>query len=228
LSPFTRYQVATGIAILFHVVGLAGLLFFKDSGFVNSTPLHLLLMAALLFYTQSKTGTGLILFFIICFVTGIVVEIIGTSTGRLFGDYQYGTVLGPGFKNVPWIIGINWFLIIYCCGVAVHSLLSNISQKLSEEMERPVKRIKALSIVIDGATLAVAFDWLIEPVAIKLGYWSWLGNGQIPMFNYISWFVISMLLLLVFHVLPFPKQNKFAVNLLLIQAMFFLLLRTFL
>lgn len=95
-------------------------------------------------------------------------------------------------------------------------------------MERPVKQIKAFSIVMDGATLAVVFDWLIEPVAVKLGYWTWLGNGQIPMFNYISWFVISMLLLLIFHVLPFQKQNKFAVNLLLIQAMFFLLLRTFL
>ena len=85
-----------------------------------------------------------------------------------------------------------------------------------------------LSIMVDGATLAVLFDWLMEPAAVKLGYWKWLGNGEIPLYNYMCWFVISMLLLFVFHKLQFNKQNKFAVNLLLIQAMFFLLLRTFL
>ena len=224
----SRYQVATGIAILFHAVGLTGMLFFSGTDFVKTTPLHLLLMAALLLYTQKQFNLYTVLFFLVCVAAGIGVEIIGTSTGYLFGEYQYGTVLGPGTRNVPYIIGINWFIIIYCCGVAVHSLLSSVSQKLSEEMERPVRQIKALSIIVDGATLAVVFDWLIEPVAVKLGYWTWLGNGQIPLYNYISWFVISMLLLLIFHLLPIQKQNKFAINLLLIQAMFFLLLRTFL
>lgn len=228
MKQLSRYQVATGIAILFHAVGLTGMLFFPGNDFVKTTPLHLLLMAALLLYTQKQFNLYTILFFLVCVAAGIGVEIIGTSTGYLFGEYQYGTVLGPGTRNVPYIIGINWFIIIYCCGVAVHSLLSSVSQKLSEEMERPVKQIKALSIIVDGATLAVVFDWLIEPVAVKLGYWTWLGNGQIPLYNYISWFVISMLLLLIFHLLPIQKQNKFAINLLLIQAMFFLLLRTFL
>ncbi len=228
MKQLSRYEVATGIAILFHAVGLTGMLFFPGSDFVKTTPIHLLLMAALLLYTQRPFNFYTVLFFLVCVVTGIVVEIIGTSTGYLFGEYRYGTVLGPGIKNVPYIIGINWFIIIYCCGVAVHTLLNRLSDRLSEKMERPVKQIKALSIIIDGATLAVVFDWLIEPVAIKLNYWTWLGNGQIPLFNYISWFVISMLLLLVFHLLPIQKQNKFAINLLLIQAMFFLLLRTFL
>lgn len=228
MKQFSKYQIATAIAILFHMVGLVGMLFFKESGFAVSTPLHLLLMAGLLFYTQQKIKTAFIIFFMTCFITGMLVEIIGTSSGILFGNYQYGTVLGPGFKNVPYIIGINWFIIIYCSGVAVHTLLSKISNKLSEEMERPMKKVKVLSIIIDGATLAVAFDWLIEPVAVKLGYWQWLDDGQIPIFNYITWFVISMFLLMIFHLLPFLKQNKFAINLLLIQAMFFLLLRTFL
>jgi bisanhydrobacterioruberin hydratase len=228
LNKFSRYQIATAVAILFHVVGLVGILFFKETGFVKTTPLHLLLMAGLLFYTQEKINLHSILFFAVCFVTGIAVEIFGTSTGNLFGNYKYGDVLGAGFKNVPYIIGINWFIIMYCCGVAVHTLLSNVSKRLSEEMERPIKRIKALSVIVDGATLAVAFDWLLEPVAVKLGYWQWLGDGDIPLFNYISWFVVSMLLLVIFHFGRFQKQNKFAINLLLIQAMFFLLLRTFL
>ena len=102
MRQFSRYQVATSIAVLFHVVGLAGLFFFKETGFVNTTPLHLLLMAGLLFYTQEKISFSLLLFFVACFVTGIAAEILGTSTGHRFGNYQYGTVLGPGFKNVPY------------------------------------------------------------------------------------------------------------------------------
>ena len=85
-----------------------------------------------------------------------------------------------------------------------------------------------MSVIVDGATLAVVFDWLMEPVAVKLGFWTWGGDGSIPLYNYICWLVISMLLLTIFHFCKFNKENKFAVNLLLIQALFFLILRTFL
>ena len=159
---------------------------------------------------------------------GIGVEIIGTSTGWLFGQYRYGTVLGPAIKNVPLIIGVNWFIIIYCCGVSIHTMLTKLTAKLSEQTGKPSKVIQTLSVVVDGATLAVISDWLIEPVAVKLGYWQWLGNEEIPLYNYVCWFAISIILLYIFQYLQFGRQNKFAVNLLLIQSMFFLLLRTFL
>jgi putative membrane protein len=81
-------------------------------------------------------------------------------------------------------------------------------------------------VIIDGATLAVLLDLLMEPVAIKLGLWKWVGEA-VPLYNYLCWFAISALLLTIFQFCNFNKQNKFAVNLLLIQAMFFLLLRTF-
>lgn len=220
--------MATAIAVLFHVIGLVGFLFFSSTAFVATTPLNLLLMAGLLFYTQPQKNTAFYIFFTICVVVGIAVEIVGTSTGILFGNYSYGTVLGPGIQNVPFIIGINWFIIMYCCGVTVHLFLQYITARLAEKTGKPSKTIQALSVLVDGATLAVFFDWLMEPVAVKLGYWQWHGNGEIPLLNYVCWFLISMALLFVFEKLSFSRQNKFAVNLLLIQAMFFLLLRTFL
>ena len=82
------------------------------------------------------------------------------------------------------------------------------------------------SFIVDGAGLAVLYDWILEPVALKLGYWQWEGN-EIPSGNYWGWFLVSALVLLIFRLLPFPKRNLFAVHLLLIQVMFFLLLRTF-
>lgn len=230
-GKLTRYQVATFLAILFHAIGIAGILFgyFGDRDFfVRSTPFNLLLMFGLLVWTQQEKNISFFIFMAACFAVGIAVEIIGVNTSLLFGDYSYGKVLGPQIRNVPWLIGVNWFIIIYCSGVSVFSLLMRIISRNPVTEEATPKSLKALSVVVDGATLAVFFDWLMEPVAVKLAYWKWLGEGSIPFFNYVCWFFVSILLLLLFHLLKFEKRNKFAVNLLLIQLMFFLILRTFL
>ena len=228
MHRFTKFDIATAVAVLFHTIGLIGLLFFDKTFFLAATPINLLLSFALLIWTQTNKNLFFFLFLIACFAVGIAVEIIGINTGLLFGDYTYGNVLGPKVQNVPLLIGINWFLIIYCCGISINTLLMKAINRIAADTGKNPMALKALSVIIDGATLAVFFDWLMEPVAVKLGYWVWNGDGSIPMFNYICWFVVSLLLLTIFHFAKFNKQNKFAVNLLLIQIMFFLLLRTFL
>jgi bisanhydrobacterioruberin hydratase len=228
LNRFTKFDIATAIAVLFHTIGLAGLLFFDRSFFLAATPFNLLLSFALLVWTQTEKNRHFLLFMASCFIVGIAAEITGTNTGMLFGDYSYGNVLGFKFLKVPLLIGINWFVIIYCCGISIHTLLIKLINRMAADTGKTPIALKALSVIIDGATLAVFFDWLMEPVAVKLGYWVWNGDGSIPLFNYICWFMVSLLLLTVFHFAKFNKQNKFAVNLFLIQLMFFLLLRTFL
>jgi putative membrane protein len=223
-----KEKAATIIAVIFHIIGIVGILFFDKDFFIKTTAINLLLMFALILYTQKEINRGFILFFFIAVLVGIGVEIIGTNTGYLFGNYRYGSALGLSFMNVPLIIGINWFVTIYCCGVGINMLLNKLVSSLADITETQKPLIKLLSVVVDGATLAVAFDWLMEPVAIKLGYWKWLGTGEIPFYNYVCWFVISIVLLTIFNLFTFDKRNKFAVHLLLIQAMFFLLLRTFL
>lgn len=216
------------MAVLFHVIGLVGILFFDRDFFIRSTPLNLLLMFALVIWTQGVKNISFFLFFAACFLIGLGVEVTGVSTHLLFGDYRYGNVLGPELANVPLIIGVNWFLIIYCCGVSIHTLLQKLISRVVVEPGKKPQTLKALSVVVDGATVAVFFDWVMEPVAVKLGYWQWLGSGEIPIFNYLCWFAVSVGLLAFFHFMSFSKNNKFAINLLLIQLMFFLLLRTFL
>lgn len=195
--------------------------------FIDVTPFHLLLMAALLIYTQRKINIGFLLFLISCFVVGVAVEIIGTSTGALFGHYEYGTPLGFQIYHVPLLIGINWFIIMYCCGVSVAMLYEKLRKK-TESIPSPPSRFKNLAIILDAALLAVIVDLFLEPAAIKLGYWTWLGDGSVPTFNYVCWFLTSALLVSIFLFARFPKRNIFAVNLLLIQILFFLIVETFL
>lgn len=213
------------IAILFHFMGVLGILLtpYRD-WFIANTPLTLILMGILLAASQEKIEKGFVLFFLLAFVTGMVTEMIGVNTGILFGDYVYGTVMGPKLFGVPFLIGMNWFVIVFCCGSLMHKLNKVMLAKY--EAPIPVAIIK-WSVIIDGAVLATFFDWLMEPVAIKLGFWTWDGD-TIPMLNYACWFVISAILLGVQQQLKIKAQNHFAIHLLIIQALFFLSLRIFL
>lgn len=223
-----KITIATVTAIILHLVGFIGILFIDRDRFAAVTFYHLLIMFGLLIYTQERITKGFIAFMLICIVTGFAVELLGTKTGWLFGNYTYGKTLGPAIEGVPVIIGINWFVIIYCCGITIQRMLIRISEQVSKETGRPRKPLRTIAIVADGALLAVLFDWLMEPVAINLDYWNWAGGDEVPFFNYLSWFLVSSLLMAVFHYMSFYKQNRFAVNLLLTQMMFFLLLRTIL
>jgi putative membrane protein len=228
IKSISKYQIATAVAIFFHCIGLAGILFFKKDFFIHSTPFNLLLSFSLLIWTQPTKNAAFLFFTLAACIIGFFTEVAGVNTGLLFGDYSYGNVLGFKFLKVPLLIAVNWFIIIYCCGIGTYTLLMKVINKVAADSKEPPMILKAMSVIVDGATLAVAFDWLMEPVAVKLGFWRWLGDGSIPLYNYICWFIISLLLLTIFHFCGFEKKNKFAINLLLIQALFFLILRTLL
>ena len=224
----SRQTVAIAIAILFHTIGLVGMVFFNTAFFAALTPFNLLLSAWLLIWTQEDKNKWFYVYLLVCYVVGFIVEWLGANYGVLFGSYQYGTVLGWKFKNIPLIIGVNWFIIMYCSGVSVQLVLNVLWNKV-KYADMPLRNdVGFVAIILDGALLAVFFDWVMEPVAVKLLFWKWLGDGSIPMFNYVCWFLVSCLLLLIFRLLPFKKNNHFALHLLLIQLLFFLILRTFL
>ncbi|MES2778098.1 MAG: carotenoid biosynthesis protein [Bacteroidota bacterium] len=222
----TKTQIATFIALLFHVSGFIAIAFFKSQLFIHLTPLNLLVSFALVLFTQEKINLHFLLFLLLVFSIGFTSEWIGTNTGKLFGQYQYGQVLGPKWQGVPWIIGVNWVLTIYCIGIAMNMLHKKLVSRQPEAASTMGKRWLQVSLIVDGAALAVLFDWIIEPVAVRLGFWQWK-DAVVPSFNYWCWFGISLLLLVIFRFLRFDKHNLFAVHLLLMQLMFFLLLRSF-
>ena len=218
-------NVALFIVLLFHISGAIGILFspYRD-WFVQNTPLNLILMSLLLIITQTQKNKAFFLFFLISYIVGFTVELIGVNTRALFGHYQYGTVLGWQHHGVPLLIGINWFIIIYCTGV-ISSKLYNWSDSKLTAAGTPLKpAMRFFSFITDGALLATFFDFVLEPVAVKLQYWQWLGDG-IPLYNYACWFLISAFLLTIFKLLPFDKNNRLAVHLFIVQILFFLLLR---
>jgi bisanhydrobacterioruberin hydratase len=226
-QAFKREQIAFIVSIMFHSFGLWGMLN-KIPFFVNNTALNLVISFLLILYTHRKYNISFIVFLIFAFGVGFLVEVIGVNTGYLFGNYEYGTLMGPKYLNVPYIIGLQWLVTIYCCCM-VFAFVQRYTFRLMESQGlTPPKRIYNFTFLFDTALIALFFDWVMEPVAQKLGYWQWLPNGEIPMFNYYCWFLCSLPIIWCFKWCKVFDFNKFAIHLLMIQFMFFLILRTFL
>ncbi len=191
------------ILIIFYTVGVAGLSLPATKDYIELlTPYTLLMNISLLFvYHKPWTYLHLALFAVIA-VTGYLVEVAGVYTGLVFGDYSYGNTLGLQLYSTPLIIGVNWLMLIYF----VYHLTG------TARLSKPVK-------IIAGASLMVAYDIILEPVAIRMNMWEWAGN-DIPLQNYLAWFFISIAFLSLLHIFRVRIENKILPGLFAVQAGF--------
>jgi putative membrane protein len=154
-------------------------------------------------------NSRLLLWAAITFLCTLSLEILGVATGLIFGSYVYGSTLGLSIFGVPVLIGINWTLIIMGALALVKRVTSH-----------------PLLVPLATAAITVAFDWIMEPVAIALDYWTWAG-GDIPIQNYIAWFVIAFLFARMYEAMKLKETSPVPSLIVGVQAVFFLLLRIF-
>jgi len=207
----------TKILLWVYGVGLAGMLLpFTRNLFILITPLNLLFAAAFLFW-RNRPDKKVIVTGIFIFITAYLIEAAGVNTGRIFGTYSYGRALGPALWNTPLIIGLNWFVLIYCTN-AIARQLWGLRQHGSNSMKPGWAG--AAFIVITGSLLMVLYDLLLEPAAMRLDMWSWDG-GSIPFKNFIAWFGISLVYHLIYRLWGEGELNGRAMPLFITQLLFF-------
>lgn len=221
----TRIFWSIFLLVLIHFSGAIGIVYFDTSLFASMTPYNLGLMFLLLIFNEQFLGKYFVTAFMLAFLSGLSTELIGINTGMLFGNYSYGDVLGLKLYGVPILIGINWFTIVYCAYVSAGKLIGWIHIKNANNGSTPISNY--LMQAFFTALITTAFDWLMEPVAVRLGFWSWKGD-EIPLFNYTCWFSVSFLLSLGFSKLKLSIKNSFSFMLLAVQSAFFIFLRIFL
>lgn len=198
-----RLFISAAILLIVHIAGIIGLQTSYRDLFLGLTPINLLLSASLLFINHQQFNKNFILFAVITLLSGFFVEVAGVRTGAIFGSYWYEETLGWKVLNVPVVISVNWLMLVYSAGVISNKLNANIILKSAT-----------------GAALLLILDLLIEQNAHNYKFWSWM-DGKIPMQNYIAWFLVSFVLLLLFHSLKFKKENKLAPVLYIVQLLFF-------
>jgi len=192
------------ILVIWYLVGIAGFLIHPfRSLFQRLTPYGMVMAAVLLLYFQEPKSLKNWIAFAAIALVGFVAELIGVNTQRLFGVYTYEDTLGLKLWNTPIVIALNWLVLIYC--------IAAMSKNIRDNWYFPVI----------GAATMVAFDWIMEPVAIATGMWSW-GVQEIPLNNYTDWFLISGFLFLMIRILKIEINNRIAVVLIAMQLVFFL------
>ncbi len=204
-----KKNLSACIIVVLYAIGFFGILSPYRNFFLLLTPINLLLSTILLYINHKEFNKSFVVFSIFCYLAGFFIEVVGVKTGIIFGEYSYGATLGKKLFDVPLIMGCNWLMLIYSAGV------------ICEKINVPLI-VKCLI----GATMLVSLDLLIEPVAIKFDFWNWQ-QLQIPIQNYVAWFVTSVILLFIFYKLPFNKNNQLAKVLYIVQLIFFSLLNIF-
>ena len=166
-----------GIAalIVVHFFGVIGIVSPLRDLFLIMTPLTLGMSFIALLFTQASLTIPQKIAVLVVGLLGYAVEVLGVATGFPFGAYSYGPVLGPHFLSVPPMIGINWILVVLSASAVSGRLVRN-----------------RVGSIILASILMVAFDWVLEPVAVALGFWQWHGGHGIPLTNYAAWFVLSL------------------------------------
>ena len=197
-----NYWVLLAIIVIFHTVGLIGLQTESRDYFLSLSPLNLLLALACLILSF-RYSVKLFVDLIIVGMIGFSVELIGVHTHYLFGDYTYGDNLGWKLAEVPLIMAVN------------RSMLSFTAIACVMHLSLP-DWAKALV----SALLMTGLDFLIEPVARSSDFWSWKYN-EIPMFNYVCWFLIALPVHFYLLKRKTPEQNPVSIGLFLVLIVFF-------
>lgn len=192
-------------------VGIIGHIYFPFRNLMLSlTPATLLLTGLVVLFYSYKTSTNKFLVWaVITYIITFILEVIGVKTGMIFGAYNYGSTLGTKFFDVPLIIGFNWVIVILG-SISVSKLITNNF---------------FLSAII-SAFIALIFDLILEPIAIRLNYWNW-SEGIIPIQNYFAWFIIALFFSLGFNYIKLNVGSKISMHFLFVQLVFFILLIIF-
>lgn len=207
MSQNKTLNISIFILVLFHVSGIFGINSSYKGWFLSLTPLTLLLSTFLLFLNNSKLNLKIIASFLLVFLLGLSIEIIGVKTGKIFGAYHYGENLGWKFMEVPVTIGMNWAALCFAAIILAKKYIQNLFLKL-----------------LIAAIIPVAIDFPIETLCESLDFWYWENNGIAPLQNYIAWFVSSFAFVSFLNFSLKDVKNPFAPYYLVVQFLFFFVL----
>ncbi len=139
---------------------------------------------------------------------GTFFEYVGLTYGTFFGGtYIYKSQLT--FFKVPIVVMIFWAVFIYSGYCLTNALTAFI--RFSQPTQKLQNWWRLLPLILLDGYFVLAIDFFLDPVAVKLGEWSWPTGGQyfgIPWGNFVGWFLIAVIVSAVFRSIQYLSKNK--------------------
>ncbi|MCC6327219.1 MAG: isopentenyl-diphosphate Delta-isomerase [Acidobacteria bacterium] len=112
-------------------------------------------------------------------IYAVAAEILAVYTGFPYGHIGYSGNLGYKlFGVVPWTIAFAWTPLMLCSYTAARDLFVSRRRR-----------------ILFSTFLLLAFDLVLDPGAVTLGFWSYTGGGVyygVPALNFLGWVVVGM------------------------------------
>jgi putative membrane protein len=137
-------------------------------------------------------------------VIGLFSAIMDFISSFVARNYEY-----PGQSGL-WVFTYIFFGWMGMCGSCLF-VAEGILARRKEDML--TQRALWWRVPLVTAVIAVVFDLFIDPVAVKARYWVWLKPGSvyynIPLLNFVGWFVLMFLAPLAWILLARKRQWTF-------------------
>ncbi len=150
-------------------------------------------------------------FFLFSAVVSWIFEELGVLTGMVYGNYYYTAMLGPKLGEVPILIPLAWFMMIYPSFI-IANLIAEGKAIVHDTGMGTIIRLSLLS-----AMVMTAWDLLIDPVLSGPDYraWIWVDGGPyygVPAQNYVGWILTTFTIYFCFRLFekrfPVSGRNK--------------------
>ncbi len=167
-----------------------------------------------LWHAFAKFGArNAIIFLILVFLVSLGAEFVGANlANNLEGAYKYSPMLGWQIFNVPLLVILMWTAVIY------------LSYQVSEHITN--FRFTSTTLFIQRfwvsfwsalltSLIVVAWDFALEPLAINMGWWSWVNPGDyfgVPITNFFGWIAISFTAVFIYKIFferEHPEKETF-------------------
>jgi putative membrane protein len=154
-----------------------------------------------LFHAWYSLGGRLTLaFFALSATVSWAFEQVGVSTGLIFGAYHYTDYLGAKLGDVPLLIPLAWFMMIYPSYVIAGLIVAGRPTGTPPGMAALVRLAAASAVVM------TAWDLVVDPILSgpDARAWIWENGGPyfgIPIQNYLGWLLTTFMVYLAYRAL---------------------------
>ncbi|HRI03602.1 MAG TPA: isopentenyl-diphosphate Delta-isomerase [Pyrinomonadaceae bacterium] len=154
-------------------------------------------------------------------VLALVIETSAMITGFPYGHFGYSELLGYRLIGLtPWAVFLAWTPLV----VAAYGIAARLVEKQPSAASR--KPSAAILRVVMVALMLVVFDLVLDPGAVKIGFWRYEGGGAfygVPVSNFAGWLFSGAIGAAVIEIFTFIRKPLLPAPAQLISSTFFII-----